>query len=259
MLPVRMSGYELASKNARWRLMASRRHMAGCMKKQTTLLLVIISGLAGCSGAPGTSPACLDASTLEILTAHAEQMRISAELLAGHAGEREATAFFQFPGLELNRSALYAGPLVATCSVPLLYDEYCEEDGLCSRLECTGMGAGWEFHLYLAAATVSGSFRYESASVDTAWADGDDGITFLIASEATGAGETDWSVDGQGRMDTNSLDLEERYPGLVPSGTVTLTLREDETTHSGSIAIDDVAVAEMNPTTGRFTPVGTCG
>jgi hypothetical protein len=228
------------------------------MKDSILLPVLFMAALTGCFDAPAPARACLDASTIEILDVHAEQMRISAELLAGHAGEREATAFFQFPGMEPGRSALYAGPLVETCTAPLLYDEYCDEEGLCSRLECTGMGAGWEFHLRLAAATVSGNFRYESATVDTAWADGDDGITFLVASEATGANATDWSVDGHGRMDTDSLELEERYPGLVSSGTTVLTLHDDETTHSGSIAIDDVVVAEANPTTGRFTAVATC-
>lgn len=218
------------------------------------LLLTFPALLMACAGddAGPSDPTCLDESSLARLDEHAEALRFSAAMLAGHPGPREAIGFFVFPGLEVQRAAVYAGPLVMECADALLYDEYCEEDGLCSQIECTGAGTSWEMHFRLQA-PVAAEISYESATVDTAWSDGDDGITFTITSEAG-----DWSMTATGRMDTDSLELTEELPGLVVDATTTLTIMDDsEGNHGGSITIDGEIVAAPDAD-GQYVAVEAC-
>jgi len=226
-------------------------------------LLLLLPVVAGCGHDSGTGPdptpaLCLDPALLDALDAHAQQLRFAAQLLAGHPGEREAVGFFLFPGLDVQRTAVYAGPLVEACSEPLLYDKYCEDDGLCSRIECTGEGAGWVMHFRLQR-RVTGAVDYNAAIVDTAWADGDDGITFEIGSTA-GDGDRDWSVAGDGRMDIDSVTVTETYAELAPEGSVVLTLSEEITgTHAGTITVAGQVVAIADPAAGRYRPAEGCG
>jgi hypothetical protein len=67
------------------------------------------------------------------------------------------------------------------CSEPLRYDPFCEHDGLCGRIQCTGERAGWVMNFRLQQ-RVPGNVDYDRAIVETAWADGDDGITFVMRS-----------------------------------------------------------------------------
>lgn len=226
-------------------------------------LLPSILGLCGLLAAcaddgDGSSDAtCLDADALAHLDQHAESLRFAAAMLATHPGPREAVGFYVFPGLEVQRIAVYAGPLVMECSTAMSYDEYCEEDGLCSQIECTGEGTSWEFHFWLDA-PVAADISYDTATVDTAWSEGDDGITFEIASTATGADDRDWSMTGSGRMGIDSVDVEETYPGIVPGSVTVLTIADgSQGTHTGSITVDGEVVAEPDAA-GTFVAVEAC-
>jgi hypothetical protein len=223
------------------------------------ILLAFPLLLAACGGddGGGSPDGCLDADVLATLDAHAESLRFSGAMLAGHPGAREAIGFFTFPGLEVQRGAVYAGPLIMECSEPLQYDEFCEEDGLCSQIECTGAGTSWEFHFWLAD-PVSGDISYETASVDTAWAEGDTGITFTSASQAIGADDRDWSFTGTGAMDVDAIDVEETYAGLIDGSVVVLTVSDDsEGNHGGAITIDGELAAEPDAD-GTYTAVEAC-
>ena len=217
-------------------------------------LLVTAACAEGGDVVPPTTPTCPDAPTLATLSDHAEALRGAAALLAGHLGEREAVGFFLFPHLAVQRSSVFAGPLVMVCSERLRYDEYCEEeDGLCSQIECTGEGASWIMHFRLEA-PVPDEVTYDAAEVHAHWVDRDDGITFSSASQA-GA----WSLSGAGRMDTDSLEVEETYPQLVAGATTTLTSADTSAgQHDGAIAIDGTVVATQDPTTGAYVAVDAC-
>jgi len=226
-------------------------------------VFLLLSVIAGCdhdagTGPDGTPALCLDPAILEVLDAHAEQLRVAAAQLAGHPGEREAVGFFLFPRLDVQRTAVYAGPLVEVCSEPLRYDPFCEHDGLCGRIECSGQGAGWVMHFRLQQ-RVPGTVDYDRAMVDTAWADGDDGITFEMRSIAVD-GDRDWSVAGEGRMDIDSVTVTETYAGLSPQGSVVLTLSEQiADTHAGTITVAGQVVATADPAAGLYRPAPGCG
>lgn len=226
-------------------------------------VLLLLSTVAGCSndsttGPDGTPALCVDPAILEVLDAHAEQLRVAAAQLAGHPGEREAVGFFLFPHLDVQRTAVYAGPLVAVCSEPLRYDPFCEHDGLCGRIQCTGERAGWVMNFRLQQ-RVPGNVDYDRAIVETAWADGDDGITFVMRSVA-GDGDRDWSVAGHGRMDTGSVTVTETYARLSPEGPVVLTLSEAIAgTHAGTITVAGQVVATADPAAGLYRPAAGCG
>ena len=223
------------------------------------ILLSLCALLAGCSDDGGSSSdvTCLDAEALALLDQHAEHMRVAAAMLATHPGPREATGFFLFPGLGVQRIAVFAGPLVMECSTAMSYDEFCEEDGLCSQIECTGVGTSWEMHFRLAA-PIADDISYQTAAVDTAWSEGDDGITFDMVSKATGADDRDWSMTAHGRMDTDTVDLEETYAGVVPDAVTVLTMADDSAgTHTGSITVDGEIVAEPDAS-GKFVAIEAC-
>ena len=214
--------------------------------------LILLAAILPACGADdsGGDPSCLDADTLDMLSQHAEKLRASAAFLAGHPGETEAIGFFEFPELSVERASVYAGPLIMVCSDPLVYDEYCEEDGLCSQIECTGDGAGWEMHFRL----MDAAEGYETATVDTAWADGDTGITYVTAADAGM-----WSLTGSGRMDVDTAEMEETYPDLVEGATVTLTLTEtSDGDHGGQLELDGEVIATPDATTGALVPAGDC-
>ena len=209
------------------------------------------------AAADAQSRRCLDDETLAALNDHAEALRVSAAMLAGHPGALEAIGFFQFVGLEVQRVAVYAGPLVMKCSEPNTYDEYCEDDGLCSQIECTGVGTSWEMHFRLDA-PAAGDISYDEATIDTAWSEGDDGITFTTASAATGPEDLDWSVSATGRMDTDSFELEESYARLVPDGSTSLIIADtSEGVHGGMITIGGEVVATVD-TDGIYVPSARC-
>jgi hypothetical protein len=209
--------------------------------------IMVAAALAACGdnnngdddGAPDAAmSACLEADQLAALNEHAEALRFSAAMLAGHPGAREAVGFFDFVDLDVQRAAVFAGPLVMECSEPSSYDPYCEKDGLCSQIECTGQGTGWVMHFYLQAATGA----YQTATVDTTWADGDDGVTVAIASDA-GV----WSVAGSGRMDADSVEVDETYAQLAPGGDVVLTIRDtSEGVHGGEITVGGEVAATVD-------------
>jgi hypothetical protein len=224
------------------------------MKRTMAVMALALAGCGdnagdGAHDASAGDARCLGSAELAALNQHAEQLRASSALLAGHPGAREAIGFFHFVDLEVQRVSVYAGPLIMECSEPSQYDPYCEKDGLCSQIECTGDGAGWEMHFWLQAPTGA----YQTATIDTAWVDGDDGITFTAASDA-GA----WSLAATGRMDADSAEIEETYGALSEAGDVVLTIIDtSEGVHGGTITLAGEVVAEVDAE-GTYLPSAAC-
>ncbi len=213
---------------------------------------------AGSADATPAANMCPPAEALAVIDEHISQLGGAAEMLAGHSGPTEATGFFLFPGLQSGVLALFAGPLVMTCSSPMSYDEYCEAP-YCSQIECTGQGAGWIYHFRLSPAPlVSGDFTLAEATMDNAWSDGDSGTDFTIGATVNGPGGTDYSFTGHGRMAMDALELTETYGKLVEAGDLTVTFHESATAHSGEAKVGGTTVATADPTTGKLTLTGPC-
>ena len=231
--------------------------------KLVLVLVLVLAAACGDDGGPPTPDAppppnlCLDPDVLAELDALVQSLTISADMLRTHPGPLEAVGFFAFPELELSRTAVFAGPLVMECNGAFMYDEYCEPDGLCSRIECTGVGTGWIMHFYLQQ-PVAGAVTYSVARVDTAWLTDATGITFTTEATTT-AGAHDWSMTGSGVMDLDRFSVELSYPALSSGGAVVLTAGSmDPATHSGTIVIGEQLVASADPATGRFAAAPQC-
>ena len=206
--------------------------------------------------APDANQRCVPASLLSTMDALVEEFRLSADLAQTHPGPREAVGFYLFPKLDLKRAGVFAGPLIMECNGAFMYDEFCEEDGLCSRIECTGQGASWKMHFYVKS-PVGTDPSYQVANVTTAWADGATGLTFETS--ATTSGTEDWSMTGSGAMDLELLDLKLTYPSLVPGGAVELTARvEQDGVHRGEVTVAGDVAATADPVTGRYVAVDDC-
>jgi hypothetical protein len=218
------------------------------------------SGGADGEGGQGGGPlACLTTEMLQVIEDHIDEIVASAQLNAGHPGELEATGFLLAPGLPSPPavSNLFAGPLVQGCSTAMMYDPYCDQ-GNCSRIECTGDGAGWIMHVYLDSPPFTkGDWTFTDARVDESWADGATGVTFTLETKATGPGGVDWSVQGAGEMDLASLVLEETFPKVFPEGPAVLTLDSTPDATTGTIVVEGVTVAETNAQ-GHFVVTGAC-
>jgi hypothetical protein len=61
-------------------------------------------------------------------------------------------------------------------------------------------------------------YTFTDGKTDVIWADGDTGVTFTLTSAATGPGDRDWSMTGNGTMDEQLLELHEEYPALFAAG-----------------------------------------
>lgn len=198
-------------------------------------------------GGSGGGAGCLSPDVLSVLDEHLSNVFASGSLLATHPSAAEATSFFHAPGLAEppGFTAIYAS-LFMQCSAPTLFDPYCEEDH-CTRIECTGEGAGWVEHAYLDTPPFeSGGFTFSAASVDNAWADGATGTTFTIAATATGPGGADWSVTGSGALAPSGVTLEESFPSLFSQGAATLSY-DSKATPKGGLELGGVVIAEIGP------------
>jgi hypothetical protein len=157
----------------------------------------------------------LDEEVLGVLSVHAHDLSLSAILLAGHASEREMVGFFVVPGLsgEDGVPGSFLIP-VDTCSEPTMFDPFCEMNR-CSRLACTGEGAGWTVSYWLEEPAQIAEFDFESARVDTTWADGATGIGFELQTAATGPGDRAWDVIGSGTMDVDAIEATVTFQKLL--------------------------------------------
>lgn len=202
--------------------------------------------------------ACLPPDVLATLNAHVDELFATTQLTASHPSEFEAVSFYAVPGMPTPPaiSAQFAS-LFMICSAPTLYDPFCEE-GRCTRIECTGDGAGLIVHAYLDAPPfVSGDWNFATADLDIAWADGATGITFTIALDATGPAGKNWAMTGNGSMDLGVLEISEVFTELFPEGDGTMTYNADPNTASGSIDVAGVDVATVDMTH-HFVPTGDC-
>lgn len=202
--------------------------------------------------------ACLPTDVFMALDRHVLDLVGTAGALAGHPSESEVTGFLLAPGLPTPPalSASFAGPLVMTCSEPLVYDSFCEE-GRCSQIECTGRGAGWRNHLWLEEPVQSDGWTIEGVDVSIVWEDGATDTWFSITTTAIGPEETDMTMTGAGVMDVDELVFSEQFPGLHPAGVTRLAYTDDATGYRGQLSIDDVVVAEVDAM-GSLVPTGDC-
>ncbi|MBL9100965.1 MAG: hypothetical protein JNL82_08405 [Myxococcales bacterium] len=190
-----------------------------------------------------------------MLELHIADLTGIAGLLAGHPGPLEATSFYTAPGFAMSQVS-FAGPLVMTCSMPLMYDMFCEQ-GHCSQLSCTGEGAGWSVRTWLEPAPTSqNGFTYDSIEVVCDWADGAPGISYTRAATAS-RGREDWTVTGQGTMGPTTMTVDEMFPGLVPGASTVLTDMAVDGVHEGALTVDGVEIAIVTPD-GHLEPTGEC-
>jgi hypothetical protein len=227
--------------------------------------MLCVSLVVACAGEPPGGvggdedrTACLPTDVFTALDRHLLDLASTAGALAGHPSESEVTGFLLAPGLPTPPAlfASFAGPLVMTCSEPLVYDSFCEE-GRCSQIECTGRGAGWGHHLWLEEPVPSDGWVIEAVDVSIVWEEAATETWFSISTTAIGPEETDMTMTGAGLMGDDALVFSEQFPGLHRAGVTRLAYTDDATGHRGQLSIDDVVVAEVDAT-GSLVPTGDC-
>jgi hypothetical protein len=211
----------------------------------------------GASTSTGAAESCLPDEIFDAIDQHAHDLVATAALLATHPSEAEVTSFLLAPGLPdpPALAAQFAGPLIMTCSDPLLYDEFCEM-GRCSQIECTGEGSSWISHVWLEPAIVDEPWSFEEVHIHLHWSGGT-GTTFDIETMATAPGGEDVSLVGTGVMDLDSMSVTETFAALHPAGDTVLEYADDAGGYSGQLTIADVVVAEVDAA-GHLEPTGDC-
>jgi hypothetical protein len=216
-----------------------------------------IGGAGGSGGAPG---ACLTADALDALQEHLDAMSASAQQLAGHGGASEATGFLAAPGLPAPPAvtALFA-TLIAPCDGEAFeYAPYCDEEGACSRIGCTGEGAGWTMTTWAEDAREADGFVIDLAEVVHAWADGATTTDVTITVIASGPEGRDWSFVGAGVFAEDGLELDYAFDAWVAGLPTTMTWSvEQRGATLGEIRAGDVVVAEIGDD-GHFALTGEC-
>lgn len=202
--------------------------------------------------------ACLPAEVVDALELHVLELSATAGLLAGHPSADEVTGFLLAPGLASPPAfpAAFAGPLVMPCDEPLFYAPFCEE-GRCSQIECTGLGAGWRNHIAIDRPVSTGRWFFEAAEVVIEWQEGATGVGFDIITEARGPAGANVSMIAAGRMDEDEVRLLATFPALHRAGATTFEFVDDAAGYRGQLAIDDVVVAELDAAA-RLRPTGDC-
>lgn len=199
---------------------------------------------------------CLPPEIFAAIDQHAHDLAATADLLATHPSQNEVTGFLLAPGLPEPPAlaASFAGPLVMTCSDPLLYDEFCEE-GRCAQIECTGEGAGWINHVWVEPAIV-GDWSFDEVHIHVRWSGGT-GASFDIVTTSTAPGGEDVSLMGDGTMDIDGMSVVETLALVHPAGPTVLEYADDAGGFTGQLTIADVVVAEVDAA-GHLVPTGTC-
>jgi hypothetical protein len=219
---------------------------------------ILVVGLSACV-LPQDVTECVPAQVAETLTAHLEALDGAIGLVAGQPGTTEAVSFLEVPGFGAPIQYL---TLIAPCTVPWVFDPYCDPiSGLCTQIECTGLGASWIVHIEDDGHIVRDGFDFQDLSGHVAWTDGQDGFTWESSSVGSGPPDaTDWSVDAQHGTFTSfaggTWTLEETFGALVDGDEATLDLVHGDggggTLVSGGVlvaTVDDVLVV---------TPTGMC-
>jgi hypothetical protein len=211
--------------------------------------------------------ACLPAEVVTALERHALDLAATAELLAGHPSAHEVTGFVLAPALPFPPalSAAFAGPLVVPCTETRAYEPFCEE-GRCSRIACTGRGAGWVHHLWIDRPVATGRWYIEAVDVIVSWEDAAVGTEFAITTNAKGPGAIDVSMLSAGTMDERGMSVLARFPALHAAGETTLDYAfldhasldaDDPSGYRGRLSIGELVVAEVDASA-RLVPTGDC-
>jgi hypothetical protein len=217
------------------------------------------AGGSGDGGSAGGEPAaCLTAEALDLLQQHLDEMSRSAELLAGHRSAAEATGFLLAPALPSppGVGALYAS-LIAPCDGQAYeYEPYCDQ-GTCSRIGCTGEGAGWRMTTWIEEPYEGDGFATASAEVVNTWTEDATGTEVAIAVVATGPDDRDWSFVGTGAFDEEGLALAYSFDAWVGGEPAEMLWVVDADGTIGEIAAGDVVVAAIGDD-GHFELTGDC-
>lgn len=225
----------------------------------TSAALALACGddLPDTAGGDGATQACLPADVLAAINRHALDLVGTAALLAGHPSAAEVTGFMRAPALPAPPalSAAFAS-LVMPCSEPLVFDAFCEE-GRCSRIECTGRGAGWTHHLWIQRPVAAKGWMIEAVDVYLYWEDGRSGTPFVITTMEESPAGVDASMSTTGAMDVDGMSFVATFPALHPAGRTVLEYVDDAAGYHGWLTIDDTVAAEVDAT-GNLVATGEC-
>lgn len=212
----------------------------------------------GAGGEANESLQCPTEAQLAVLAAFLEDFDASVGLLAGHPSAAEVTGFLLAPALPKppGVAGFFAGPLIAPCAEPSMFDPFCQE-GRCSRIECTGDGAGWINHVYLDEAPLeAGEDVFEEVTLDNAWSDGADTTALSLEVRATDGDGLSWDLSATGTLGPDAGTLVVVFPALFEAE-ATLEYGTDRTGHTGSLEIGGHLVATVPPD-GGLEPVADC-
>lgn len=205
----------------------------------------------GDTGGPADTaeaPVCLGEPHAAVLSEHLATLRYTADAVEGHPSSMEAVSFLALPGV-LGSVATYA-TLVEACSAPLTFDPACDAE-TCSRLSCTGDGAGWSVETWFVAEEADGWAVAEGRTVTTWDPDVPEAVAFTLAAGLRSPGGDDWTVEGAGAF-AGGVTLTETFAALIPGVVLTLVYTGD----AGTISVDGAVVARIEGT--AITGVAPC-
>jgi hypothetical protein len=112
-------------------------------------------------------------------------------------------------------------------------------------------------HWFEAPITTPSGHQIEEASSETRWADGADGITFLLTSKAVSATGLDIGMTGEGSMQPESLSASEIFPALCAAGELTFQVEATPNDENASVTLLGRVIAEFDAS-GELVPTQAC-
>jgi hypothetical protein len=202
---------------------------------------------------------CLPQSAADLLATHLSRVDGVMGLVAGYPTDQQVVSFLEVPGFP---GPIEYATLAEACAEPSSFEAFCDPiSGLCSRIECTGFGAGWVAHLYSEEVLVRGDMMFDHVSSSVSWDDAAAGLGWTARSTVSSADGTDWSVIGAGALDIGpdgwTWQLEETFPDLLPAFETVLAVTHGPTGGVGTVTANGTVLAEVDGTLG-VNPTTTC-
>jgi len=208
----------------------------------------------GSSTSTGTQEVCELGVDLEVLHRYLDDLQEVSDALAA-ASDLKPAGFLAAPGYSEALMINLAQPLEEPCAEASALDPVCEEDR-CWQVSCTGEGAKWTVSSWVDLFPAqAGDYTFSELSVTVS--SGEQGIfDFQIASFAT-KGPERWGIAGNGAIVGGGFDTVTLLADLVEDHESVLIAVSDDGTFSGSLEVDNIAVAEINAD-GTLTATGAC-